>query len=79
MIGIFFLFSKMLHFVSRNSEVFTISFSTCYGTDVHVTDEIKETDIDCHGLLRGTSRATATSNMALNRLFRNLLKPSHSS
>lgn len=36
----------------------------------HVTDEIQETDIDCYGSVRGTSRAAATANMALfNRLL----------
>lgn len=31
----------------------------------HVTDEIKETDTDCHGLVRGASRAVAISNTVL--------------
>ena len=51
-------------FVIENSEGFTLSECAMRCVS-HFTGGIKETDVNCQGLARGTCRVTAMPNMAL--------------
>ena len=65
----------------KTTKGWTFLLEDAMGQIPHFTDEIKETDINCHGLVRSTSRTAVTFSTALfNRLLgiHNLLEPSYS-
>lgn len=60
------IFSLMrLHFVIENSEIYLSNLCCGPGVPFSGLNGSKETDVACQGLVRGTSRAMATQNMAL--------------